>query len=168
MPGGPMTSEPAWGTPILRCPPRRLFFSWRRARGAGSEADAMDETGSTRAQQIARAAVAFERERTGHPPRWVAVALAGDTVVVTLHGALPPAEQALAQTPAGAALLREFHREVFAGACGPLREEVGRVAGAEVREASADLEGAADTMVLIFLLRGAVPAETWGGAPPGD
>ena len=120
----------------------------------------MDASGTTRAQQLARTVCAFERARTGRPPRSVAVVLGGDTLVATLHGALSPAEQALAQTPAGLALVQEFHRALFASACGPLRQEV-RAAGAEV-------QGATGTVVLVFLLAGSPLAETWSGTPPGD
>src|SRR5687768_3779582 len=99
----------------------------------------MDESGPTRAQQAARTVSAFERKRTGRLPKSVAVVLGGETLVATLHGALSSAEQAVAQTPAGLALVREFHRALFASACGPLRQEVERIAGAEVHEAGAEV-----------------------------
>ena len=126
----------------------------------------MNESASTRAQQVARSVSTFERARTGRPPQSVAVVLAGDTLVATLHGALSPAEQALAQTPAGLALVQEFHRTLFASACGPLRQEVTRITGAEVREASAEVQGAAGTVVQVFLLAGTLGEETWSGTPP--
>ena len=65
------------------------------------------------AEQIAQAAAAFEERRTGHAPRSVTVVLSDNTLVITLHGALSPAEAALAKTPAGAAKLQEFHRQLF-------------------------------------------------------
>ena len=48
---------------------------------------------SSVAQQIAHAALAFQHEGTGHEPHSVAVVLSGDTVLITLHGALSPAER---------------------------------------------------------------------------
>ena len=127
----------------------------------------MDESGSTRAHQVARTVSAFERARTGRPPKSVAVVLGGETLVITLHGALSPAEQALAQTPAGLALVQEFHRALFASASGPLRQEVGRITGADVRAAGAEVQGATGTVVLVFSLAGSVPTETWSGTAPG-
>ena len=124
-----------------------------------------DESGFDRARQIARVAWAFERERTGHPSDSLAVVLAADTLVVTLHGALSAAERTLAGTEAGAALVREFHRALFASACGPLRQEVERITGTAVREASAEVQGATGTVVLVFLLAGGVPPESWSGVP---
>lgn len=69
------------------------------------------------AQQIAQAASAFQQERTGHAPASVTVVLDEDTLVVTLHGALSPAEEALAKSPAGAVQLQDFHRQLFADSC---------------------------------------------------
>jgi hypothetical protein len=54
----------------------------------------MNKSDPSRAQQIARAALASEQLRAGHMPKSVAVVLGGDTLVVTLHGALWPAGKA--------------------------------------------------------------------------
>ena len=127
----------------------------------------MNQIRSTVAQEIAQAAIAFEQRRTGHVPRSVTVVLSDETVVITLHGALSPAEQALASSPAGAAQMQEFHRQLFANSCGSLRQEVKRITGREVREAAAEVEPATGTvvhafttgtMVQVFLLDGSAPA----------
>ena len=137
----------------------------------------MNESNSTMAQQIAQAASAFERQRTGHAPRSVTVVLSGETLVVTLHGALSPAEQALARTPEGAARVQEFHRQLFASSAESLRQEIKRITGVEVREATAEVEAGTGTVVQVFttgtvvqvfLLAGSVPAETWSGCELGD
>ena len=73
----------------------------------------MENLDSSVAQRIARAAVAFQQQRTAHKPKSVAVVL-GDTLLITLHGALSQAEKALAQSPVGAAQVQEFHRQLFA------------------------------------------------------
>jgi uncharacterized protein YbcI len=132
----------------------------------------MDESSATMAQQIARAAIAFEQHRTGHVLRSATVVLSDDTLVITLHGALSPAEKALAKTPAGIAQLQEFHRQLFANASGSLREEIERITGVGVREATAEIEPATGTVVKVFksgsvvqvfLLDQSVPADTWSG-----
>ena len=69
----------------------------------------MENLDTSVAQQIARAAIVWQQQRTGHDPQSAAVVLSGDT----LHGALSPAEQALAQSPEGAAWVQEFHRQLF-------------------------------------------------------
>jgi uncharacterized protein YbcI len=132
----------------------------------------MDTCNLTMAQEIAQAATAFERQRTGHVPHSVTVVLCEDTLVITLQGALSPAEQALAQSPAGAAQVQEFHRQLFATASEPLRQEIRRITGVEVREATAEVETTTGTvvqvfttgtMVQVFLLAHGVPAGTWNG-----
>jgi hypothetical protein len=60
------------------------------------------------AEQIAQAAIVFQQQRTGHEPQSVAVVLSGDTLLITLHGALSPAEKALALSPEGAARVLEI------------------------------------------------------------
>ncbi len=133
---------------------------------------AVNQSMATVARQIAQAASAFEQQLTGHPPRSVTVVLSGDTLVVTLHGALSPAEQALAKSPAGAAQVQEFHRQLFSNSCDGLRDDIRRITGAEVREAAAEVEPATGTVVKVFttgtvvqvfLLAQSVPTDTWSG-----
>lgn len=127
----------------------------------------------TMAQQIAKAASAFEQQRTGVLPKSVTVVLSDHTLVITLHGALSPAEQALARTPAGAAQVQHFHRQLFANASEPLRQEIRRITGVDVREATAEVEPTSGTVVGVFttgttvqvyLLAHTVPAGSWNGS----
>ena len=124
------------------------------------------------AQQIAQAASAFQQQRTGHEPQSVAVILSGDTLMITLHGALSPAEKALAQNPEGAAKVQEFHRQLFTSSASELRQEIKRITGVEVREATTEVETTTGTvvqvfttgtMVQVFLLAQGVPADSWSG-----
>ncbi len=137
----------------------------------------MTKSDLTTAQQIARAASAFEKRLTGHAPQWVTVVLSEGTLVVTLHGALSPAEKAMAQTPAGAAQVQEYHRELFNSSSDPLRQEIKRIIGVEVREAAAEIESTTGTVVKafttgtvveVFLLTDAVPADSWSGKGSED
>ena len=92
----------------------------------------MEKLDPSVAQQIAEAASAFEQRRTGHEPQSVAVILSENTLVITLHGALSPAEKALAQSPAGAAQVQEFHRQLFIDSADSLRQEIKRITGVAV------------------------------------
>src|SRR3954469_13102165 len=105
----------------------------------------MAKSSATVAQQIAQAASAFEQQTTGHAPASVTVVLSADTLVVTLHGALSPAEKALAQSPAGAAQVQEFHRQLFTSSFDSLRQEIKQITGVDVREATAEVETATGT-----------------------
>lgn len=120
------------------------------------------------AHQVGQAALAFEQRRTGVVPKSVVVVLSEDTLVITLHGTLSPAEKALAQSPAGAAKVQEFHRLLFHNAADSLRQELRRITGVEVREATAEVETTTGTMVQVFSLAHCVPAESWSGRGSGE
>src|SRR4051812_44772468 len=138
----------------------------------------MNKSETSMAQQIAEAAIAFEQRRTGnHVPKSVTVVLSEGTLVITLHEALSPAERAMAQSPAGAAQVQEFHRQLFASSADALRQEIQRITGMAVREATAEVETSTGavvqafttgTVVQVFLLAGSAPTETWSGSGPGD
>jgi uncharacterized protein YbcI len=137
----------------------------------------MARSDSTVAQQIAQAVIAFEQQRTGHAPASVTVVLSEATLVVTLHGALTPAEKALARSPAGAAQVQEFHRQLFTNSFDALRQEIKRITGVDVREAATEVEMGTGTVVKafttgtvvqVFLLAGSVPAATWSGNGSGE
>ena len=133
----------------------------------------MANPAQTMAEQIAAAAMAFQQQRTGHAPKSVSVVLSGDTLVVTLHGALSPAEQAMARSPKGAAEVRDFHRQLFLSASDTLRNDIKRITGMDVREATAEVEPksgsvvqvfSSGTMVQVFLLSGDVASGSFDAA----
>ena len=137
----------------------------------------MEKLDPSVAQQIARAALAFQEQRTGHEPKSVAVVLSGDTLLITLHGALSPAEKALAQSPKGAAQVQDFHKQLFDSSADALRQEIKRITGVEVREAAAEVEPTSGTVVQVFttgtvvqvfLLAQGVAAGSWSGNGTGD
>lgn len=135
----------------------------------------MDKPTLTMAQQVAQAASALQQQRTGHTPKAVTVVLSADTLVITLHGALSPAEEVLAQSVEGAEQVHEYHRRLFNSSSEALRREIKRITGVEVVEASASVEPATGavvqvfttgTMVQVFQLAGGVSAERWNGSVP--
>ncbi len=126
---------------------------------------------STMAHQVAQAVMAFQHRTTGHAPKAITVVLSQDTLVVTLHEALSPAEKDMAkQSPAGAAKVQEFHRQLFSNSSQSLREEIQRITGVEVREAIAEVEPLTgdvvqaftrSSMVQVFRLAQCVPGDSW-------
>jgi uncharacterized protein YbcI len=124
------------------------------------------------AEQIARAASDYEFERTGRMPKSVTVVLGHDTVVITLHEALSPAERALAKSSTGAEQVQELHRRLFDDSCMSLRKEIKRITGIDVSEANIEVEPttgtvvkafASGTVVQVFLLAHDMPSESWSG-----
>jgi uncharacterized protein YbcI len=145
--------------------------------GPAAGTDTMVKSNSTMAQQVALAASDFQRQRTGHAPKSATVVLGENTLVVTLHGALSPAEKALANSPAGAAQVQDFHRQLFTSSCEPLRQEIKRITGVDVREATAEVETSTGTvmqvfttgtMVQVFLLANGLSTEAWNGCGQGS
>ena len=137
----------------------------------------MTRSESTMAQQVARAVMDFQRKTTGHAPKAITVVLSQDTLVVTLHEALSPAEKDMAKNPAGAAKVEEFHRQLFSNSSQSLREEITRITGVEVREAVAEIEpttGAVvqaftkSAMVQVFRLAQNVPDGSWSESGSTD
>ena len=110
----------------------------------------MDKTESTMPQQLAIAARNYQIQKTGRAPTNVTVVMSEDTLVVTLHEALSPAEQAMARSPEGAANLREFHQELFRNSVGSLRQEIERITGRKVREAAAEVDPGTGSVVHAF------------------
>ncbi len=126
----------------------------------------MERAKLTVAHEIAEIARTLQHQRTGHAPSAVTVVLSEDTLVVTLHEALTPAEKALARSPQGAAKVQEFHRQLFANSTEEMRQVIKRITGRAVREAAAEVETATGTvvhafttgaMVQVFLLTPSVP-----------
>ena len=132
----------------------------------------MDDPRPNMAQEVAEAVTAYQKRTTGHAPKAVTVVLSRDTLVITLHEALSPAEKALARSPEGAAQVEEFHRQLFSNSSQSLREDIRRITGVEVREAVAEVEpttGAvvqaftSSAMVQVFRMAGNVASGTWHG-----
>ena len=121
------------------------------------------------AQQIAQTAISFEEQRLGRKPTSVMVAVGGDTLVITMHGVLSPAERVLAASPAGATQLQEFHQQLLQLFSDPLRREIKRITGLELCEVAKERVTAAvhvlsvGTVVQVFLLAGRLPADSWEG-----
>ena len=134
----------------------------------------MNELRLTVAQQVANAARQFQQQNTGHAPKAVTVVLSNDTLVVTLHDALSPAERKLSRTPEGASQVQEFHRQVFKASIESLRSEIRRITGIAVREAAAEIEPVSGTivhaftngdMVQVFQMAQSMSQESWNSVP---
>jgi uncharacterized protein YbcI len=101
-------------------------------------------------KELAQIALAMQSERTGHTPKAVTVVASDETVVLTLHEALTPAEKILARSEHGAAKVEQYHRALFAVSCDELRKEIQRLTGRKVREAAVVVEPATGAIVHAF------------------
>jgi len=110
----------------------------------------MHKSQGTISQKIARAARAFEKLRTKHGRKWVAVYLNEDTMVIALHGSLSAAEKVLAQSPAGAARIQEFHQQLFTNDSAALFRKIKSITGMEVCDTTAEIEPRTGSVVHVF------------------
>ena len=120
-------------------------------------------------QQITDVVNTFQKQSTGHIPSAVTVVFSEDTLVITLHEALSPAERALADSADGATQIQEFYRQLFAASSKTLCQEIQRITGKEVREATAEVAPktgvivhafTTGTVVQVFLLENDRASET--------
>jgi uncharacterized protein YbcI len=107
-------------------------------------------TSASFSKELAEIALTMQSERTGHAPKAVTVVASDETVVLTLHEALSPAERILARTESGAAKVEQYHRALFAVSCDELRKEIQRLTGRKVREAAVVVEPATGAIVHAF------------------
>ena len=110
----------------------------------------MHRSQRTISQRVAQAAHAFELRQTKHARKWVAVFMNEDTIVIALHASLTVAEKALTQSPAGAAQVREFHRQLFTNVSASLFRTIKSITGLEVRETTAEIEPTTGNVVQVF------------------
>jgi len=101
-------------------------------------------------KELAQIALSLQSERSGHVPKAVTVVASDETVVVTLHEALTPAEKILARSTAGAAQVEGYHRALFAVSCDQLRAEIQRLTGRTVKESAVVIEPATGAIVHAF------------------
>jgi hypothetical protein len=83
----------------------------------------------------------------------------------------------MAQSPAGALKMQEFHRQLFANSSDSLRQAIKKITGMDVRESTAEVEpnsGAVvqafttGTVVQVFLLDGSAVTEAWTESAPAN
>lgn len=160
-----MKSKPTWSN-ASRAFHHVGFFSFFGVQDATTRDDSMDAT-IPMASKVAQAALDFQQQAMSHVPALVNVVLSGETLVITLCGALSPAEKALAKCPGGSARIQEFHRLLFASSADSLKREIQRITGVEVQEATAQVEPASGTMVQVFVLAQILPVSTWNGSGTG-
>jgi len=101
----------------------------------------------TMARQVARVVRAHHQQQTGQSPSSVTVVLCEGSLVITLHGTLTAAEQAMVRIPDGVVRLEEVQRQLFASSWDVLREEVKRIMGVEIHEETAEVQASTGTVI---------------------
>jgi uncharacterized protein YbcI len=102
-------------------------------------------------REIADVVTAFGREEMALAAKSVAVNLRPRAIVVTLHEALPPAEQDYAAEAAGRVLLRRLYAAAFDAVKKSLEMAVSRKVGRPVRRSQLRVAKSGDSVFLFAL-----------------
>ena len=178
MPGGSLVSKPTWWN-TFGCSATSAFFVLGDVRrstnivGRESDGEPQSNRGTADCSSGNRFPTAADgpraqiggrgpqrRHAADHAARGLVAGRAG-------HG----------QEPGRRRQVQEFHRQLFTNSADELRQEIKRITGVEVREATAEVEPTSGTvvqvfttgtMVQVFLLAGGVPAGSWSGNGLGE
>lgn len=115
-------------------------------------------------RQLADVAREFEMHRTGRTPESVTAVLVDDSLVISLRGMLSPAEKLLAMSPVGAAQVQELHRQLFLTSCSSLQQQIEKITGVAVLEATSEVATDTGTVVVVCLLAACVADSSWSDA----
>ena len=153
-PAPPLRASPDFRDPLLEASLLRLST---RAAGHQLSEDIGDEIAARQVVLrlcaiIGGRAPDWQRDGSFFTPEVMRqlVVASDETVVLTLHEALTPAEKILASTEAGASKVEQYHRALFAVSCDELRREIQRLTGRKVREAAVVVEPATGAIVHAF------------------
>ncbi len=113
--------------------------------------------------ELAKAFVAFEKEYMGRGPKEAAAHIVRDLVVVRLKGILTPAEEHLAKTPDGIALVKKMRESLVEGAKDLLYAVVADITGRAVVSMHTDVSTRAGERVFVFTTDGPVGGSTFPG-----
>lgn len=106
--------------------------------------------------ELAKAFVAFEKEYMGRGPREAAAHIVRDLVLVRLSGILTPAEEHLAKTAEGIALVKKMRESLVEGAKDLLYAVVADVTGRAVVSMHTDVSTRTGERVFVFTVEGPV------------
>ena len=102
--------------------------------------------------KIATAITQFEREHLGRGPQEVRSWIIQDLILVRLKRVLTPAEEKLAQDPAGHRLVKEVRRQLIEGSRSMLDEMILDLAGVRVVSLHSDISVKTGERIIVFTL----------------
>jgi uncharacterized protein YbcI len=102
--------------------------------------------------KIATAITQFEREHLGRGPQEVRAWIIQDLVVIRLKKVLTPAEEKLAQDPAGQRLVKEVRTQLIEGSRSMLDEMILDLAGVRVVSLHSDISVKTGERIIVFTL----------------
>lgn len=102
--------------------------------------------------KIAAAIIQFERDHLGRGPQEIRAWIIQDLILVRLKRVLTPAEEKLAQEPAGHRLIKEVRRQLIEGSRSMLDEIILDLTGAKVVSLHSDISIKTGERIFVFAL----------------
>lgn len=101
---------------------------------------------------ISKALIKFEKEYLGRGPQEVKTFILGDMILVRLKGILTPAEQHLAKTEEGKALVKQVRIQLIENSRLLLEEIIEDLTGASVISLHTDISTVTGERIFVFTL----------------
>ena len=102
--------------------------------------------------KISEAIIKFEQEFMGRCPIETVIYIIKDIIFVQLKGVLTPAEEQLAKTSEGAALVKETHVQLLEGARALLKNIIIEITGCRIKSLHSDISTKTGERVIVFIL----------------
>lgn len=102
--------------------------------------------------QISEAIIKFEKDYMGRGPAETRTFIIKDMVFVRLKGVLTPAEEQLAKSPEGPALIKRTRMRLLEGARTLLEKVISEITGCRVLSLHTDISTKTGERVIIFTL----------------
>ena len=102
--------------------------------------------------KISEAIIKFEQEFTGRCPIETVTCIIKDIIFVRLKGVLTPAEEQLAKTSEGAALVKETRVQLLEGARVLLKNIIIEITGCRIKSLHSDISTKTGERIIVFAL----------------
>ncbi|MBN2354450.1 MAG: DUF2294 domain-containing protein [Spirochaetales bacterium] len=108
--------------------------------------------------EIGEALIKFEKEHMGRGPRETQTYIIRDMIIARMKGVLTPAEERLAKSEEGAALIKKIRDQLITGSRSLLEELVFTVTGRRLVSLHSDISTKTGERVVVFILDGDLEA----------
>ncbi len=104
--------------------------------------------------EIGEALIKFEKEHMGRGPRETQTHIIRDMIIARMKGVLTPAEERLAESGEGAALIKKIREQLISGSRAVLEEIILAVTGRRLVSLHSDISTKTGERVVVFILDG--------------
>ncbi len=104
--------------------------------------------------EIGEALIKFEKEYMGRGPREIQTRIIQDMIIARMKGVLTPAEEQLAKSGEGAALIKKIRDQLISSSRGLLEELLLKITGRRLVSLHSDISTKTGERVVVFVVDG--------------